>query len=279
MPEILHTVDELRAFMARARAAGQRVGFVPTMGALHEGHLTLARTAKKDCGAAIVSIFVNPKQFAPHEDFDRYPRMLDKDAALLATADVDAVFAPSVDTMYPSGFETTVTVDVVSKPLEGEFRPTHFAGVATVVTRLLLLVGADKAYFGEKDFQQLQVIRALSRDLAIPSQIVGVPIVREASGLALSSRNAYLSADEKQKADQLNRVIFSMQKDLRNGAAIDEQEQWAATELRRIGFDKIDYCTVRDCATLLPPTSATTARRILVAAWLGKTRLIDNCDV
>lgn len=279
MPEILHTVDELRAFMARARAAGQRVGFVPTMGALHEGHLTLARTAKKDCGAAIVSIFVNPKQFAPHEDFDRYPRMLDKDAALLATADVDAVFAPSVDTMYPSGFETTVTVDVVSKPLEGEFRPTHFAGVATVVTRLLLLVGADKAYFGEKDFQQLQVIRALSRDLAIPSQIVGVPIVREASGLALSSRNAYLSADEKQKADQLNRVIFSMQNDLRNGAAIDEQEQWAATELRRIGFDKIDYCTVRDCATLLPPTSATTARRILVAAWLGKTRLIDNCDV
>lgn len=279
MPEILRTVDELRAFMAQKHRNDQAVGFVPTMGALHEGHLTLARTAKKDCGTAIVSIFVNPKQFAPHEDFDRYPRMLDKDAALLETAAVDAVFAPSVETMYPSGFETTVTVDVVSKPLEGEFRPTHFAGVATVVTRLLLLVGADKAYFGEKDFQQLQVIRALARDLAIPTSIVGVPIVREESGLALSSRNAYLSADEKLKADQLNRVIFSMQKSLKNGADIAAQEQWACDELHKIGFDKIDYCTVRDCATLLPPTSATKDKRILVAAWLGKTRLIDNCAV
>ncbi|HNS45536.1 MAG TPA: pantoate--beta-alanine ligase [Alphaproteobacteria bacterium] len=276
MTKILKTIEELQDFVRNIKKSGNSVGFVPTMGALHEGHLTLARTALKNCDACIVSIFVNPKQFAPHEDFDRYPRMMDKDTALLRTIGVDAVFAPDVETMYPIGYQTTVTVGEVSKPLEGEFRPTHFAGVATVVARLLLLVGADKAFFGEKDYQQLQVITQMATDLAIPTKIVGVPIVREESGLALSSRNAYLSGQEKKIADQLNVVLFAMADELKAGTDIAHIEKNAAQKLLDLGFDSIDYCTIRDAKTLMPPTAETKARRILAAVKLGKTRLIDN---
>lgn len=276
MTKIIKTVEELRDFVGNLKKSGKMLGFVPTMGALHEGHLTLARTALKECDACIVSIFVNPKQFAPHEDFDRYPRMLDKDAALLETIGVDAVFAPDVETMYPQGYQTTVTVSEVSKPLEGEFRPTHFAGVATVVARLLLLVGADKAFFGKKDYQQLQVISQMASDLAIPTEIVGVPIVRESSGLALSSRNAYLSPEEKKIADQLNGVLYAMAEELKSGTDIAQIEKNAAQKLLGLGFDSIDYCTIRDAKTLMPPTASTKARRILAAVKLGKTRLIDN---
>ncbi|HNQ92980.1 MAG TPA: pantoate--beta-alanine ligase, partial [Alphaproteobacteria bacterium] len=239
MTKILKTIEELQDFVRNIKKSGNSVGFVPTMGALHEGHLTLARTALKNCDACIVSIFVNPKQFAPHEDFDRYPRMMDKDTALLRTIGVDAVFAPDVETMYPIGYQTTVTVGEVSKPLEGEFRPTHFAGVATVVARLLLLVGADKAFFGEKDYQQLQVITQMATDLAIPTKIVGVPIVREESGLALSSRNAYLSGQEKKIADQLNVVLFAMADELKAGTDIAHIEKNAAQKLLDLGFDSI----------------------------------------
>lgn len=276
MPVILETPEDLKAWRTANTAEGKTLGFVPTMGALHEGHLTLARTALENCDSCIVSIFVNPKQFAPHEDFDRYPRMLDKDAELLHSIGVQAIFAPDTETMYPADFQTMVTVGEVTKPLEGECRPQHFTGVTTVVARLLLLVGADKAFFGEKDYQQLQVIRQMVRDLAIPTDIVGVPIVREESGLALSSRNAYLSPEEKQIADQLNRVLRTMKEQLGSGKNIVDIETEAQQKLLGLGFAKVDYCTIRDSVTLLPSTDKTKEQRILAAAWLGKTRLIDN---
>lgn len=276
MVQILKTPEDLRAFSKSLRAQNKTLGFVPTMGALHEGHLTLARTALSDCDACIVSIFVNPKQFAPHEDFDRYPRQLDKDAELLASVGVNAVFAPEVEVMYPKDFQTTVSLSEVTKPLEGEFRPTHFAGVSTVVARLLLLVGADKAYFGEKDYQQLQLIKQMAKDLAIPTEIIGVGIVRETSGLALSSRNAYLTPEERPISDQLNVILKTMASEFKSGAAISDIERRAAQKLSDIGFGKIDYITIRDAETLLPPTEETKSHRILAAAFLGKTRLIDN---
>ncbi len=297
--EILTTINQLRNYIKPMRARGKTIGFVPTMGALHEGHFTLARTALKENDVCITSIFVNPKQFAPHEDFDRYPRMVEQDAAALNQIGVGAVFAPSVEIMYPPNFQTTVSVSEISKPLEGEFRPHFFNGVATVVARLLLLVMADRAYFGEKDFQQLQVIRHMVNDLAIPTEICGVDIVRDADGLALSSRNAYLSAQEKQIAIQLNKILANMALELRNHTAspalanpdlpnlpdlIATIEARAQDQLIKIGFDKIDYCTIRDINNLCPPTGPMTQNRletlrILAAAWIGKTRLIDNMGV
>lgn len=279
MLSILSTQHDLKNYIADKIAAGKTIGFVPTMGALHEGHLTLARLALAENDECIVSIFVNPKQFAPHEDFDKYPRTLDKDSALLEDIGVQSIFAPSVDVMYPPDFQSSVTVGNISKPLEGEFRPHFFTGVATVVTRLLLLVGAHKAYFGEKDYQQLQVIKALQRDLAIPTDIIGVPTVREASGLALSSRNAYLSPAQKDQALTIIRTLRNMADDLKSGKPIAQIEANATENLLSAGFDKVDYMTIRDADTLLPPTPATKSHRLLAAAWLGQTRLIDNIGV
>ena len=276
MPNILNTQDDLKTYIQSRTLAGKTIGFVPTMGALHEGHLTLARQALSECDECIVSIFVNPKQFAPHEDFDKYPRTLEKDAALLESIGVQSIFAPSVEVMYPADFQSTVTVGNISKPLEGEFRPHFFTGVATVVTRLLLLVGAHKAYFGEKDYQQLQVIKALQRDLAIPTEIVGVPTVREASGLALSSRNAYLSVAQKEQALIIIQTLRCMGTDLKSGQSVAQLESAATQRILSAGFDKVDYITIRDADTLLPPTSDTKTHRILAAAWIGQTRLIDN---
>lgn len=275
MPEILKTHADLKRFKSKEKS----LGFVPTMGALHDGHLALARQALKECDECIVSIFVNPKQFAPHEDFDRYPRTLERDAELLRGEGVHTIFAPSVEVMYPADFKTSVSVGEISKPLEGEFRPHFFTGVATVVARLLLLVGADKAYFGEKDYQQLQVIKALQRDLAIPTEIVGVPIVRDASGLALSSRNAYLTPAQKQQALTIITTLNDMAEKFNSGISIDKIEMDAKNKILSAGFDKVDYITIRDADTLLPPTQATKSHRILVAAWLGQTRLIDNIGV
>ena len=279
MPDILTTPTDLSAYILAAKKAGKTIGFVPTMGALHEGHLTLARKALSECDECIVSIFVNPKQFAPHEDFDRYPRTLQKDADLLNGVGVQSIFAPSVEVMYPPDFQTSVTVGHISKPLEGEFRPHFFTGVATVVSRLLLLVGAHKAYFGEKDYQQLQVIKALQRDLAIPTEIVGVPTVREESGLALSSRNAYLSAQQKDQALLIIKTLRTMADEVKDGKNITAIEQDAAQKILAAGFDKVDYMTVRDAATLMAPTSETKNYRLLAAAWLGQTRLIDNIGI
>lgn len=278
-PNVITNPLDLRHYTHDLHKRGQRLGFVPTMGALHEGHLTLCRAALEECGNCLVSIFVNPKQFAPHEDFDKYPRTLERDAELLKSIGVQAIFAPGVDVMYPPGFQTSVTVSDISKPLEGEYRPHFFTGVATVVVRLLLLAGADIAYFGEKDYQQLQVIKALQRDLAIPTEIKGVATVREESGLALSSRNAYLSPEQKAIAVQLNKIMADMAADLRDGNSVDAIEYQAQQNLLLAGFEKIDYLTIRDATTLMLPSDTTTAWRVLAAAWLGTTRLIDNMAV
>lgn len=275
MLEILKTHADLKRFKSKEKS----LGFVPTMGALHEGHLALVRQALKECDECIVSIFVNPKQFAPHEDFDRYPRTLERDAELLRGEGVPYIFAPSVEVMYPADFKTSVSVGEISKPLEGEFRPHFFTGVATVVARLLLLVGADKAYFGEKDYQQLQVIKALQRDLAIPTEIMGVPIVRDASGLALSSRNAYLTDAQREQALTIITTLNDMAEKFKSGLPIDKIETDATQKILSAGFDKVDYITIRDADTLLPPTPITKSHRILAAAWLGQTRLIDNIGV
>jgi pantoate--beta-alanine ligase len=278
-PPIVRDVPALRTAVDVWWRAGLSVGLVPTMGALHEGHLSLVRTAKENCDRVVASLFVNPKQFAPNEDFDRYPRDEAGDAKLLASAGCDLLFAPDGAAMYPDGFATSVTVADVSAPLEGAFRPHFFAGVATVVTKLLLQCLPDKAFFGEKDYQQLQVIKRLARDLDIPVEIVGCATVREHDGLAMSSRNAYLSADQRRIAARLNAVLHDTIKEVRGGAAITAAEAEAQRHLLAAGFDKVDYVAVRDADSLAEIADLARPARVLAAAWLGKTRLIDNMAV
>jgi len=278
-PDVVRRVADLRARVASWRKAGERVGLVPTMGSLHEGHLTLVRAAKKDGTRAIATLFVNPTQFGPSEDLAAYPRDEAGDRRLLGEAQADLLFAPDVAEMYPAGFATTVSVAGLTEHLCGPHRPGHFAGVATVVCKLLNQAGADRAYFGEKDFQQLQVIRRMARDLDIATEIVGVPTVRESDGLAMSSRNRYLSAAERGQAAAFPRL-------LREAAALLADGREAAAELERVrlgltaaGFRKIDYVTLADGATLHPLARASKPSRLIAAAWLGRTRLIDNWPV
>lgn len=272
MLKIVRTISELRAAVADWRQSGYGVALVPTMGALHEGHLTLVRTGLTRAARVVVSIFVNPTQFAPHEDLDRYPRDEAGDVAKLAGAGASLVWAPTVDVMYPEGAATRIEVQGAALPLEGEFRPHHFGGVATVCCKLFSAATPDVALFGEKDFQQLAVVRQMVRDLNLPLEIMGVPTVREADGLALSSRNAYLSADERRIAPLLYKAI----EDVAKGADPDH----VGERLLAAGFTKIDYIAVRDAATLAP-YDAKSGRpgRVLAAVWLGKTRLIDNVAV
>ncbi|MBI3439091.1 MAG: pantoate--beta-alanine ligase [Proteobacteria bacterium] len=276
---IVRTVAELRAAIAAKRQEGKTIGLVPTMGALHEGHLSLVRAAKQHCRFAVATLFVNPKQFAPHEDFDRYPRDEAGDATLLASAGCDLLYAPERAVMYPDGFATSVLVSSVSTMLEGQMRPHFFGGVATVVTKLLLQAMPDAAFFGEKDYQQLLVIKQLARDLDIPVEIVGCPTMREHDGLAMSSRNAYLSADERRVAARLNFVMHDAIKAVHAGAPVDAVEAEANRHLTAAGFTSVDYVAIRNADTLKPIASLTEPARILAAAWLGKTRLIDNMAV
>jgi pantoate--beta-alanine ligase len=275
MTRTVTTVADLRAALAKARP--RRVGLVPTMGALHEGHLSLVREAGRHADLVVVSIFVNPAQFGAGEDFDAYPRTLDADLKKLAGG-ADLVFAPSAREIYPQGYATTIMVDGPSAGLESDFRPHFFSGVATVVAKLLIAASPDIAIFGEKDYQQLQVVRRMVRDLGLPVEIVGAPTLREPDGLALSSRNGYLSPDERKVAGCLNAVlkdaiIRARQGDLRGA------EAWAMTALRESGFDSVDYAAIRDAQTLAAATSLGRPARILAAARLGKTRLIDNMEV
>ncbi len=272
-------VAGLRAAVNGWRKAGLSVGLVPTMGALHEGHLSLVRTAKARCDRVVASLFVNPRQFAPHEDFERYPRDEAGDSTLLASAGCDLLFAPERTVMYPEGFSTNVIVTSVSTPLEGEMRPHFFGGVATVVTKLLLQCLPDAAFFGEKDYQQLLVIKRLAHDLDMPIEIVGCPTVREHDGLAMSSRNAYLNADERRVAGRLNLVLHEAIKAVRGGAAIVDAEAEASRHLSAAGFTSIDYVAIRDAETLERLDELRDPARVLAAAWLGKTRLIDNMEV
>jgi pantoate--beta-alanine ligase len=276
----VRTVAELRAAVAAWRREGLSVGLIPTMGALHEGHLALARTAKDECDRAVASIFVNPTQFGPSEDLDRYPRREAEDAAALAEHGVELIFAPSVAEMYPDGFVTTVSVAGLADRLEGAHRPGHFAGVTTVVSKLLIQAGADRAYFGEKDYQQLRVVTRMARDLDIATTIVGVPTVREPDGLALSSRNEYLTPAQRRIAPTLNRALLETAAAVAAGASASQAASDAEAALIRAGFDAVDYVAVADAATLEPvETMAGRPARVLAAAFLGKTRLIDNVPV
>jgi pantoate--beta-alanine ligase len=266
----------LRHAVADWRKAGQRVGFVPTMGALHEGHLALVDLARERAERVIVSIFVNPAQFAPHEDFDAYPRDEAADAELLAAHGCDLIYAPSRLEIYPPDFATEVRVGGPSAGLETDFRPHFFAGVATIVSKLLIQVAPDVAVFGEKDYQQLLVIRQLVRDLDLPVEIVAGPVIREADGLALSSRNAYLSAEERKAAPKLHEVIATIARNVSQRATIAPEIEQGCDVLRAAGFDPIDYIAVRDAETLTEIANPERPARVLAAAWLGKTRLIDN---
>ena len=265
------------------KSGGETVGFVPTMGALHEGHLSLVDIAKKNTDRSVVSIFVNPAQFAPGEDFDTYPRREAEDVAKLAGAGVDAVYLPGVAEMYPDGSVTNVRVESLSDLLDGRFRPHFFYGVTTVVARLFLHVTPDVAVFGEKDYQQLQIIRRMVRDLGFPVRIIGGETRRDGDGLAQSSRNLYLSEDERRVAGAvqaaLHRAAVRLSRGVRPAEALTEAE----AHLRAAGFGKIDYVSLVDPATLEDladaPLPEGTVARLLAAAWLGKTRLIDNISV
>lgn len=278
---IVRTVAELRAQVRAWRRAGQTVGFAPTMGALHEGHLSLVKLARTRADRVVVSVFVNPTQFGPNEDFDAYPRSEARDAEMLASVGCDLLFAPTVAEMYPEGFATTVTVAGVTEPLDGQARPGHFAGVATVVAKLLNQCGPDVAVFGEKDYQQLQVIRRLVRDLDLPVEIVGAPTARAEDGLALSSRNAYLSDAERRTAPALAQALQAAAARLRAGEPVAAVEADAVAALTAAGFRKVDYVEVRraDDLARLGPGPIDAPARILAAAFHGKTRLIDNLAV
>jgi len=281
-PTIVRTISDLRDHVAAWKAAGDQVALVPTMGALHDGHLTLIKLGQTKARRTVASVFVNPKQFAPHEDFDAYPRGEAADAEKLASVGCDLMFAPSAAEMYAPGFSTAISVSGVSEPLEGAARPQFFGGVATVVAKLLIQCQADYAVFGEKDYQQLQVIKRLVRDLDLPVEIVSAPTARAEDGLALSSRNAYLSAEERQIAAALPRALRAAALAVAAGGAIDEAEAAGKAALNAAGFGPIDYLDIReasDLSKLGPGPIGDAHGRILVAAWLGKTRLIDNMAV
>jgi pantoate--beta-alanine ligase len=278
IPTEVRTVRDLRGQVAAWRQAHETIGLVPTMGALHEGHLSLVALAKSKADHAVVSIFVNPIQFGPREDFGRYPRDEQGDLVKLGKVGVDVVFAPDTAEMYPQGFSTQVKISDLTDDLCGAARPNHFDGVATVVTKLLLQCAPDFAVFGEKDYQQLLVIKRLVRDLNIPVEIVGAPIVREKDGLALSSRNAYLSLSERKVAPLLYQTISEVAADLAQGRGCDDAVVAARFKLDAAGF-RVNYVAVRDPDTLKPLSGPVTRARVLAAAFLGKTRLIDNVAV
>jgi pantoate--beta-alanine ligase len=276
---VARSVAELRRLVAGWRTAGERVGLVPTMGALHAGHLALVASAQAQCRRVVVSIFVNPKQFGPREDFSSYPRPEADDLAKLGRAGADLAYIPAVGEIYPAGFATTITVGGPSDGLCGAHRPGHFDGVATVVAKLLTQAAPDAAFFGEKDYQQLMVVRRMTQDLNLPVEIVGVPTVREADGLALSSRNVYLSAEERRLAPNLNRVMRETVSAIARGAAPAPTLQRAIATLNERGL-VVEYLELRDAATLAPLTDTPTrAARLLAAVHLGRTRLIDNLPV
>ncbi len=277
-PKVVTANDALRIVMQSVHAERKKIGLVPTMGALHEGHLSLVRRSVSECEVTVVTIFVNPTQFGPHEDFTRYPRTLDRDLDLLASVGADLVFAPPVEDVYPEGFSTYVDPPAVSKPLEGECRPGHFRGVATIVLKLFNLTTATIAYFGQKDYQQSLVIRHMVRDLDVPIQIRVCPIVREPDGLAMSSRNRYLEPDERRRALGLSQALEQAAFMFRNGqrdatTLLNAMRQQLATE----GVTKIDYVALADPDTLAPVEDVVSPGTVaLIAAHVGQTRLIDN---
>ncbi len=279
MIQTVTTISDLREQIKAWRQKGETVGLVPTMGALHEGHLSLVRIARAKTMRSVVTLFVNPAQFGPGEDLDSYPRDEAGDAAKLKNEGVDLLFKPTPEEIYPPGHATEVSVGALGDILEGEFRPGFFTGVATVVTKLLLQALPDVAVFGEKDYQQLLVIRRLVRDLDIPVRIEAAPIVRDDDGLAMASRNAYLDEKERKIAPVLFGTLSQVAENVGRGAKPPEQAEWGADQLLRGGFASVDYLTVRDAETLEDVADASRPARVLAAATLGRTRLIDNVSV
>ena len=277
--QIVRDVESLRAALSELRSDGGAVALVPTMGALHAGHMALVAEARRRAAHVVASVFVNPKQFGPKEDLATYPRREAGDARMLEEEGCALLWAPDVAAMYPDGFATTVSVSGVSEGLDGGARPGHFDGVATVVLKLFHQVAPDLAVFGEKDYQQLAVVRRMVRDLDLSIEIVGVPTQRDADGLALSSRNAYLTDEERQAARALPRALGEAAQALQSDAEVDGVLSAAREKLERAGFDPIDYVELRDAETLAPVSTLERPARLLAAARLGRTRLIDNLAV
>jgi pantoate--beta-alanine ligase len=275
--KIIHTVEELRAWSRANRKEGKTIGLVPTMGALHAGHASLVRAARERCHAVAVTIFVNPTQFGPNEDYAKYPRTFDADCALVESLGADVVFAPAVDELYPEDAQTFVDVEGLSGRLDGQSRPGHFRGVATVVTKLFVAAEADLAFFGQKDAAQVAVLRRMTRDLRLATEIVVCPIVREGDGLALSSRNIYLTAQQRHQALALSRAIGTVESLVghgqRNAATVIEAAEAVFGAESAV---RVDYIALVDWATLEPVESAAPGTLFAVAAWVGETRLIDN---
>jgi pantoate--beta-alanine ligase len=276
---IVRDLATLREMTGGWRRAGETIGVVPTMGALHQGHLSLVRAARESCDRVIVTIFVNPKQFNSKEDYDKYPRTENEDAVKLVPFDVDAIYVPDGDVMYPEGFATNVSVGGLTDMLCGAARPGHFDGVATVVTKLFLQTQADRAFFGEKDYQQLQVVTRLAADLDIPVEVVGCPTIREEDGLAMSSRNLLLSDRSRIKAPFLAEIMDDVAEALRAGGSMAELGPEAEARLLAAGFNSVDYLELRDGADLALLDQVTSGGRLFAAAWLAGVRLIDNIAV
>jgi pantoate--beta-alanine ligase len=277
--QIIREVEQLTAGLIALRAGGKSLALVPTMGALHSGHLKLIADARRVADRVVATIFVNPLQFGANEDLDRYPRQEEKDAAMLEEAGCDLLWLPQPQEIYPVGFATTVSVKGVSDRWEGEARPGHFDGVATVVAKLLCAIRPDIALFGEKDFQQLAVIRRMTQDLQLGVEILGVPTVRDEDGLALSSRNAYLSAEERGKAAELPRALNEAAERISAGNSVTEVLATTKARLEAVGFSPIDYVALVNAMTLEPLEQAGGPMRLIAAAKIGRTRLIDNIVV
>jgi pantoate--beta-alanine ligase len=276
---IIRDLKALRTQIAHWRSQGQKIALVPTMGALHDGHISLGRLARENAGKVVYSIFVNPTQFAPHEDLDRYPRDEAGDAAKLSASGFDLIYAPDTKDVYGENPLTKVIVSDITQDLEGAIRPHFFGGVATIVTKLFTRVAPDVAVFGEKDYQQLLVVRQLVRDLDLPISIIGAPTAREDDGLAQSSRNAYLDAAQRRVAGMLNQVMKQAIESVQQGQAIDPVLARSIDDLLKLGFGAVDYFTLRDAQSLVPLSHLDRPARLLAAVRLGPVRLIDNMAV
>ncbi len=270
-------IECVRAFVKSQKQKSKTVGFVPTMGYLHEGHLSLVRTAKSMCDSVVISIFVNPKQFGPNEDYNKYPRDFERDFKLLEKENIDLVFTPDVDTIYPEGFSTTINIGRMADILEGVFRPGHFDGVCTVVSKLFNIVTPDKAFFGEKDYQQLKIIEKLVKDLNFPIEIIPVPTKREEDGLAMSSRNTYLNEQERKRASTIYKFLLKAKENFYKG--IKDSKELIELSKDVLDVDSIDYIKIVDKDTLEEKTIPDKYDRILIAVRIGSTRLIDNIEI
>lgn len=279
MTQIVRSLADLRAHVRVWRLAGEKVAVVPTMGALHAGHLSLVAAAKASAARVIVTIFVNPAQFNNPGDLARYPRTEQADALLLAPLAVDMIFAPEAAEVYPAGFATKIVVSGISAGLDGDFRPGHFEGVATVVAKLFSMTQADRAYFGDKDYQQLLVVRRMARDLNLPIDILGCPTLRDHDGLALSSRNAHLTPADRARAPALYRALQDCADTIRSGTSVAHALERARAALQSAGFSRIDYVALHSADTLAPMPTHDRPARLLAAVWAGEVRLIDNIAV